>query len=127
MTKKNVSTQDMSEFSGFDDLMNNTPDSSERGIEELRGEPKQNQEKKPVQGKRATRGAAAGCKVGYTRHTYVIPEAMVEQIKAVAQHFGITESSAAEQLIQKGIDDIEAVHGKKAVTPQKKTKSLFEK
>lgn len=123
MTKKNVSTQDMSEFGGFDDLMNNTPDSSERGIEELRGEPKQ---KKTVQGKRATRGAAAGCKVGYTRHTYVIPEAMVEQIKAVSQHFGITESSAAEQLIQKGIDGIEAIHGKKAVTPQK-AKSLFEK
>ncbi len=113
----------MSEFGGFDDIMTSTPDSSVRGIEELNGDRKQ--EKKSSQ-KRATKGAATGCKVGYTRHTYVLSEEMIGQIKAVSQYFGISESSAAEQLIQKGIEAIEEVHGKKAVTPQK-SKFLFEK
>ena len=115
----------MSEFGsieGFGDLMGTTPDSSNRGIGELHGEKKT--EKAPS--KRAVKGAAAGCKVGYTRHTYMLPKTMIEQIKAVSQFFGITESSSAEQLIQKGLEAIEAVHGKKAVTLQP-SKSLFEK
>ena len=115
----------MSEFGsieGFGDLRGTTPDSSNRGIGELHGEKKT--EKAPS--KRAVKGAAAGCKVGYTRHTYMLPKTMIEQIKAVSQFFGITESSSAEQLIQKGLEAIEAVHGKKAVTLQK-SKSLFEK
>lgn len=125
MNKKKTTTQDMSEFGsieGFGDLMGTTPDSSNRGIGELHGEKKT--EKAPS--KRAVKGAAAGCKVGYTRHTYMLPKTMIEQIKAVSQFFGITESSSAEQLIQKGLEAIEAVHGKKAVTLQN-SKSLFEK
>lgn len=125
MNKKKTTTQDMSEFGsieGFGDLMGTTPDSSNRGIGELHGEKKT--EKAPS--KRAVKGAAAGCKVGYTRHTYMLPKTMIEQIKAVSQFFGITESSSAEQLIQKGLEAIEAVHGKKAVTLQE-SKSLFEK
>ena len=125
MNKKKSTTQDISEFGtieGFDDIMGATPDSSNRGIRELHGEKKT--EKAPS--KRAVKGAAARCKVGYTRHTYMLPKAMIEQIKAVSQFFGITESSSAEQLIQKGLEAIEAVHGKKAVTLQK-SKSLFEK
>jgi len=113
----------MSEFGGFDDLMSNTPDSSERGIEELHGETKQ---AKKAQSKRTVKGAAAGCKAGYTRHTYVLPEQMINQIKAVSQFFGITESSATEQLVQKGLEAIISTHGKEAVTLQK-PKSLFEK
>ena len=125
MNKKKTTTQDMSEFGsieGFGDLMGTTPDSSNRGIGELHGEKKT--EKAPS--KRAVKGAAAGCKVGYTRHTYMLPKTMIEQIKAVSQFFGITESSSAEQLIQKGLEAIESVQGKKAVTLQK-SKSLFEK
>ena len=125
MNKKKTTTQDMSEFGsieGFGDLMGTTPDSSNRGIGELHGEKKT--EKAPS--KRAVKGAAAGCKVGYTRHTYMLPKTMIEQIKAVSQFFGITESSSAEQLIQKGLEAIESGHGKKAVTLQK-SKSLFEK
>lgn len=125
MNKKKTTTQDMSEFGsieGFGDLMGTTPDSSNRGIGELHGEKKN--EKAPS--KRAVKGAAAGCKIGYTRHTYMLPKTMIEQIKAVSQFFGITESSSAEQLVQKGLEAIEAVHGKKAVKLQK-SKSLFEK
>ena len=71
--------------------------------------------------KRATTGAARGCKPGYTRHTYVLPQQMIDQIKAVS----CSEVSAAEQLIQKGLDDIKKKHGKKALTLQK-TQTLFD-
>ena len=80
---------------------------------------------KPVNGERATIGAARGCKPGYTRHTYVLPEQMINQVKAVAQFFCCSEVSAAEQLIQKGLDDIRKKHGKKALTLQK-TQNLFD-
>lgn len=75
--------------------------------------------------KRATTGAARGCKPGYTRHTYVLPQQMIDQIKAVSQFFCCSEVSAAEQLIQKGLDDIKKKHGKKALTLQK-TQTLFD-
>ena len=80
---------------------------------------------KPTNGERATTGAARGCRPGYTRHTYVLPQQMIDQIKAVAQFFCCSEVSAAEQLIQKGLDDIRKKHGKKALTLQK-TQSLFD-
>ena len=76
-------------------------------------------------GKRATVGAARGCKPGYTRHTYVLPQQMIDQVKAVAQFFCCSEVSAAEQLIQKGLDDIKKKHGKRALTLQK-TQTLFD-
>ena len=80
---------------------------------------------KLTNGERATIGAARGCKPGYTRHTYVLPEQMINQVKAVAQFFCCSEVSAAEQLIQKGLDDIRKKHGKKALTLQK-TQNLFD-
>ena len=49
---------------------------------------------------------------------------MIDQVKAVAQFFCCSEVSAAEQLIQKGLDDIKKKHGKKALTLQK-TQTLF--
>ena len=81
--------------------------------------------KEITDGKRATIGAARGCKLGYTRHTYVLPQQMIDEVKAVAQFFCCSEVSAAEQLIQKGLDDIKKKHGKKALTLQK-TQTLFD-
>ena len=81
--------------------------------------------KENTDGKRATIGAARGCKPGYTRHTYVLPQQMIDEVKAVAQFFCCSEVSAAEQLIQKGLDDIKKKHGKKALTLQK-TQTLFD-
>ena len=75
--------------------------------------------------KRAEKGAARGCKPGYTRHTYVLPQKMIDQVKAVAHFFSCSEVAAAEQIIQKGLDDIQKKHGKKALTLQK-TQNLFE-
>lgn len=66
--------------------------------------------------RRAYKGAARGCKPGYTRHTYVLPELMIDQIKAVAYFFNCSEVSAAEQILQKGLDDIQKIHGVEALT-----------
>ena len=74
---------------------------------------------------RVQKGAASGCKVGYTRHTYVLPLKMTDQVKAVAHFFNCSEVAAAEQIIQKGLDDIQKKHGKKALTLQK-TQKLFD-
>ena len=49
---------------------------------------------------------------------------MIDQVKAVAHFFSCSEVSAAEQLLQKGLDDIRKKHGKKALTLQK-TQELF--
>lgn len=74
---------------------------------------------------RTEKGAARGCKPGYTRHTYVLPQQMIDQVKAVAHFFNCSEVAAAEQILQKGLDDIQKKHGKKALTLQK-TQSLFD-
>lgn len=73
---------------------------------------------------RTRKGASSGCKPGYTRHTYVLSQTMIDQVKAVAHFFSCSEVSAAEQLLQKGLDDIRKKHGKKALTLQK-TQELF--
>lgn len=86
---------------------------------------RKDKEESATYGKRATIGASRGCRPGYTRHTYVLPQQMIDQIKAVSQFFCCSEVSAAEQLIQKGLDDIRKKHGKKALTLQK-TQTLFD-
>ncbi len=80
---------------------------------------------KAVTPQRVVKGAAQGCKPGYTRHTYVLSLKMIDQVKAVAHFFNCSEVAAAEQIIQKGLDEIQKKHGKKALTLQK-TQSLFD-
>lgn len=113
----------------FDDLVAQEPqkDSVQMGLEST--EVKENELPEPIvptkkaknvkSGQRATKGAAAGCKIGYTRHTYVLPETMVETVKNVAKNFDMSEVSAAEWIIQMGIDKIVIEKGKKAITRQK--------
>ena len=73
--------------------------------------------------RRAYKGAARGCKPGYTRHTYVLPQKMIDQVKAVAHFFCCSEVAAAEQIIQKGLDDIQQKHGIEALT--QRTMKIF--
>lgn len=68
--------------------------------------------------------AEKGCKPGYSRHGYVLPLTMIEQISNMAKNFGYTESALTEMLIQKGIDEVIAKHGKSCVS-EKKAKELF--
>lgn len=78
-----------------------------------------------TQKRRAYKGASAGCKPGYTRHTYVLSEQMIDQVKAVAHFFCCSEVSAIEQIIQKGLDDIKLKHGEIALSLHN-SKRLFD-
>lgn len=97
----------------------------QRKVNKERGNDKATKSPSPQTTQRQVRGAARGCKPGYTRHTYVLPEKMINEVKAVAHFFNCPEVAAAEQIIQKGLDDIERKHGKKAIKLQK-TQNLFE-
>lgn len=82
--------------------------------------------KKQGGGEAATQRSSAerGCKSGYSRHGYVLPLTMIEQVSNLAKHFGYTESYVTEMLIQKGIDEVIAKHGKACIS-DKKVKELF--
>ena len=126
MTKKRIN--ELNELNMADYIFNESGESSENTIE--KSSPKKGKVQvlntpPPQNTKRAETGAARGCKLGYTRHTYVLPQKMIDQVKAVAHFFSCSEVAAAEQIIQKGLDDIQKKHGKKALTLQK-TQNLFE-
>ena len=85
-----------------------------------RGRKKKSGGESPVQ----RSSAEKGCKPGYSRHGYVLPLTMIEQISNMAKNFGYTESAVTEMLIQKGINEVIAKHGKSCVS-EKKAKELF--
>lgn len=68
--------------------------------------------------------AEKGCKPGYSRHGYVIPLTMIEQVSNMAKYFGYTESALCEMLLQKGIDEVISKHGKECIL-EKKQPQLF--
>ena len=126
MAKKRIN--ELNELNMADYIFNESGEVSAKSEE--KSSPKKDKEKvskypssQPV--KRAEKGAARGGKPGYTRHTYVLPQKMIDQVKAVAHFFSCSEVAVAEQIIQKGLDDIQKKHGKKALTLQK-TQNLFE-
>jgi len=89
----------------------NSLELKEKTLELNTTDPNENTEQR-----RAYKGAARGCRPGYTRHTYVLSQKMIGQIKAVSYFFNCSEASAVEQIIQKGLDDIQKQHGIEALT-----------
>ena len=82
----------------------------------VNGKPSDKQSKKAlVIPERATKGAAAGCKPGHTRHTYVMPIEMIEQLKSIAGYFQIPEVSVVLKILEKGIEDVKQRYGNKVV------------
>ncbi len=61
--------------------------------------------------RRPTKGAAAGCKPGSIRHTYVMPLEIISKLKAIAGYFGKPEVGIVLDIIEKGIADYEAKYG----------------
>ena len=61
--------------------------------------------------KRATKGAAAGCKPGSSRHTYVMPNGMIQKIKAISGYFGKPEVAIVLDILEKGIAEYEEQYG----------------
>ena len=56
---------------------------------------------------RATSGAAAGCKPGMARQSYVMPVELPGKLKALAGHLGMSASSLATEILEKGIAERE--------------------
>ena len=93
-----------SAFEGFDDLMGENKDSVAMALDSLDGKDKEKV-------KRATRGAAAGCKPGSSRHTYVLPDVMIQKIKAISGYFGKPEVAIVLDILEKGIAEYEEQYG----------------
>lgn len=60
---------------------------------------------------KATSGAAAGCKPGSTRHTYVMPYEMIRKLKAIAGYHGKPEVAIVLEMLNKGIEEQERIYG----------------
>lgn len=92
-------------FTGFDDLINNPKDSAELSMDALKGN-------EPAKQQKATKGAAAGCKIGHTRHTYVMPETMISKLKAISGYLGKSEVNIVLEMLEEGIEKYEKKYGK---------------
>lgn len=57
------------------------------------------------------KGAAAGCKPGSSRKTYVLPEDLINKLKAISGHMGTPEVSVVLDMLEKGIADYEQKYG----------------
>lgn len=74
--------------------------------------------------KKKPASAETGCRPGYSRHTYILPVEVIEQIRNIASYCKQSESSTVEELLKKGIDDAIARNGRQIVREIRK-KSLF--
>ena len=119
-------TNELNKLNMADYIFNELPPTPAKGeVNNKIGKLNASNHQVPTTTQRPKKGAARGCKPGYTRHTYVLPQKMIDQVKAVAHFFNCSEVAAAEQIIQKGLEDIEKRHGKKALRLQKK-QNLFD-
>lgn len=68
---------------------------------------------------RQTRGAAAGCKPGSTRHTYVLPYELIDKIKGIAGDMRKPEVAIVLEMLEKGVKEYEKKHGEIVTFPRK--------
>lgn len=101
MTKKNEKS--FLAIDGFDDI-NNDKSSEQMLVESLNINHKSKD-------KRQTKGAAAGCKPGTTRKTYVLPLELIDKLKAIAAHTRKKEVAVVIEMLEKGVIDIENKFG----------------
>lgn len=88
---------------GFDGL-NDSRSSEQMQAEALGIAPKDNYN-------RQTKGAAAGCKPGTTRKTFVLPLEMIDKIGAIAAHTRQKEVGIVIDLLERGIASYEQQYG----------------
>ena len=69
--------------------------------------------------KRQTSGAAAGCKPGSTRHTYVLPYELIDKIKGIAGDMRKPEVAIVLEMLEKGVKEYEKKHGEIVTFPRK--------
>ena len=86
------------------------------------GKTKQDKPRKVRKSKENVPSSEKGCKLGYTRHTYLLSKDMVDRIRLIADFFGWTETATLEQLLRKGIDEAVAKYGDELNDSSKKRK-----
>ena len=64
-----------------------------------------------IKSKRVTKGAAAGCKPGCTRKTFVLPYALIDKISAIAAHTRQKEIAVVIDMLNKGVANYEYQYG----------------
>lgn len=101
MAKKNEKS--FLAIDGFDDII--TDKSSEQMLAESLDISPKSIDKRP------TKGAAAGCKPGTTRKTYVLPLELIDKLKAIAAHTRQKEVSVVIDLLIKGVASYEHQFG----------------
>ncbi|MBO4452069.1 MAG: hypothetical protein J5770_06610 [Bacteroidaceae bacterium] len=65
---------------------------------------------------REQKGAAAGCKPGCTRKTYVLPYELIDKLAAIAAHTRQKEVGVVIDLLRKGIANYEYQYGPQITT-----------
>lgn len=63
-------------------------------------------------GERQTKGAAAGCKPGTTRKTFVLPFELIDKLSAIAAHTRQKEVAIVIDMLEKGVAAYEEKFGK---------------
>lgn len=86
----------------FSDI-NEQKDPVQKGLEALGVIPKE---------KPQAKGAAAGCKPGSSRKSYVLPLDMIDKIGAIAAHTRRKEVAVVLDLLERGIASCEQQYGK---------------
>lgn len=100
MADKNKQINSASQFGSFT-VSEDQPDSVMTGLKAAGIENRE----------RITKGAAAGCKPGSIRHTYVMPLVMINKLKAIAGYFGKPEVGLVLEFLDKCIAECEAQYG----------------
>ena len=99
-SNKNTSVMD---FSDFDGVSQDTRDSVQMQHDSLIGE-------KAAVNK--GKGAAAGCKPGTSRKTFVLPLDLIDKITAIAAYTRRKEVAAVIDLLERGVASYEKEYGK---------------
>ena len=66
----------------------------------------------PSDNNRVSKGAAAGCKPGTSRKTYVLPLDMIDKIAAIAAYTRRKEVAVVIDLLERGVASYEQEYGK---------------
>ena len=66
----------------------------------------------PSYNSRVSKGAAAGCKPGTSRKTYVLPLDMIDKIAAIAAYTRRKEVAVVIDLLERGVASYEQEYGK---------------
>ena len=94
------------QFDNFNEVSQDNRDAVQMQHDSLVGiKPKENAE-------RPIKGAAAGCKPGSSRKTFVLPLELIDKLGAIAAHTRQKEVAVVLDMLEKGVANYEEQYGK---------------